>query len=54
MPHAERDLLLDLDNEPITAFAAIKIVLPVYYEVAADLQVGDLVGIAATEPAPTC
>lgn len=49
VPNAERDLLLDLDDQPITEVAAGTIVLPVYYDGADGLEVGDLVRIAAPD-----
>ena len=49
VPNGERDLLLDLDNQPITVVAAGTIVLPVIYQVETDLEVGDLVRITATD-----
>lgn len=45
VPNAERDLLLDLDNEPITEVAAGTIVLPVIYQVELGLEVGDPVTV---------
>ena len=45
VPNAERDLLLDLDNEPITEVASGTIVLPVIYQVEGGLEVGDPVTI---------
>jgi putative ABC transport system permease protein len=47
VPNRERDLLLDMDNRPITEVAAGTIVLPVYYEVEAGLEVGDPVTVTA-------
>jgi putative ABC transport system permease protein len=47
VPNAERDLLLDLDNQPITAVEPGTIVPPVYHQVEADLEVGDTVTITA-------
>jgi putative ABC transport system permease protein len=49
VPNAERDLLLDLDNQPITDVAPGTIVLPVIYEVEAALEVGDPVRITAAD-----
>ena len=49
VPNAERDLLLDLDNHPITQVAPGTIVLPVYYELEAGLEVGDSVRITAAD-----
>src|SRR5699024_253229 len=49
VPNGERDLLLDLDNQPITVVAAGTIVLPVIYQVETDLDVGELVRITATD-----
>jgi putative ABC transport system permease protein len=47
VPNAERDLLLDLDNEPITDVTPGTIVLPVIYEVQDGLEVGQSVQITA-------
>ncbi|MBP2368421.1 FtsX-like permease family protein [Pseudonocardia parietis] len=47
VPNQERDLLLDLDNQPITEVEPGTIVLPVIYEVEATLAVGDPVTITA-------
>jgi putative ABC transport system permease protein len=47
VPNPERDLLLDLDNQPITEVAPGTIVLPVIYEVEAGLEVGDTVTVTA-------
>ncbi|WP_454083361.1 FtsX-like permease family protein [Georgenia sp. Marseille-Q6866] len=49
VPSGERDLLLDLDNEPIIDVTPGTIVLPVYYQVEAGLDVGDPVRIAAAD-----
>jgi putative ABC transport system permease protein len=49
VPNAERDLLLDLDNEPITDVAPGTIVLPVIYEVEDGLEVGQVVRITAAD-----
>jgi putative ABC transport system permease protein len=49
VPNTERDLLLDLDDQPITDVAPGTIVLPVYYDGADGLAVGDLVRIAAPD-----
>ena len=49
VPNGERDLLLDLDNLPITEVAPGTVVLPVYYEVQAGLEVGDPVTITAPD-----
>lgn len=49
VPNTQRDLLLDLEGQPITEVAAGTIVLPVIYEVEADLTVGDRVRIAAAD-----
>lgn len=49
VPNTERDLLLDLDNRPITEVAPGNIVLPVHYEVQAGLEVGDPVTINAAD-----
>ena len=49
VPNPERDLLLDLDNEPITSVAPGTILLPVHYEVQAGLKVGDSVEITAAD-----
>ncbi len=49
VPNRERDLLLDLDNQPIIDVAPGTIVLPVIYEVEAGLEVGDPVVITAAD-----
>jgi putative ABC transport system permease protein len=49
VPNAERDLLLDLDNEPITDVEPGTIVLPVIYEVQNGLEVGQSVRISAPD-----
>jgi putative ABC transport system permease protein len=49
VPNQERDLLLDVDGRPITDVATGTIVLPVYYEVEAGLEVGDPVRITAAD-----
>jgi putative ABC transport system permease protein len=49
VPNGERDLLLDLDNQPILEVAPGEIVLPVYYEVTNGLEVGDPVTITASD-----
>lgn len=49
VPNQRRDLLLDLENDPITAVAPGTIVLPVIYEVEAGLEVGDPVTISASD-----
>jgi putative ABC transport system permease protein len=49
VPNAERDLLLDLDNQPITEVAPGTIVLPVFHEVEAGLAVGDTVTITGPD-----
>lgn len=49
VPNAERDLLLDLDNEPVTEVAPGTVMLPVIYQVEAGLEVGDPVGITAPD-----
>jgi len=49
VPNRERDLLLDLDNRPITEVAPGTIVLPVIYEVEAGLSAGDSVTITAAD-----
>jgi putative ABC transport system permease protein len=49
VPSAERDLLLDLDNEPITDVEPGTIVLPVIYEVQDGLEVGQSVQITAAD-----
>jgi putative ABC transport system permease protein len=49
VPNAERDLLLDLDNEPITEVAPGTIVLPVIYQVQDGLEVGQTVQITAPD-----
>jgi putative ABC transport system permease protein len=48
VPNVGRDLLLDLDNEPITGVAPGTIVLPVIYEVQDGLEVGQSVRINAS------
>ncbi|GAA4282481.1 hypothetical protein GCM10022261_00120 [Brevibacterium daeguense] len=49
VPNTERDLLLDLDNQPITDVAPGTIVLPVIYQVEAGLEVGGTVRITAED-----
>ena len=49
VPNTERDLLLDLDNRPITEVEPGTIVLPVYHQVEADLTVGDTVRITGPD-----
>lgn len=49
VPNHRRDLLLDLEGEPITEVATGTIVLPVLYEVEAGLEVGDPVRITAAD-----
>jgi len=49
VPNRERDLLLDLDNQPITEVSPGSIVLPVYYQLEAGLKVGELVTITAAD-----
>lgn len=49
VPNAERDLLLDLDGQPVTDVAAGTIVLPVIYDIQTDLQIGDPVTITGTD-----
>jgi putative ABC transport system permease protein len=49
VPNTTRDLLLDLDDQPITAVAPGTIVLPVLYQVEQGLQVGDTVTITAAD-----
>lgn len=49
VPNRERDLLLDLDNQPITEVAPGTVVLPVYYQLEAGLKVGDPVRITAAD-----
>lgn len=49
VPNPERDLLLDLENQPITQVAPGTMVLPVYYEVETGLQVGDPVSVTAAD-----
>ncbi len=49
VPNAERDLLLDLTNEPITQVAPGTIVLPVIYAVQDGLEVGQSVRIDAAD-----
>src|SRR5690606_22133094 len=49
VPNGERDLLLDLDNEPITSVEPGTVLLPVYYEVETDLEVGGQVRITAAD-----
>ena len=47
--NAERDLLLDLDNQPITEVAPGTIVLPIIYQVQNGLEVGQTVQIDASD-----
>lgn len=49
VPDRERDLLLDLDNQPITDVAPGTIVLPVLYQVESGLDVGDPVRSTAAD-----
>ncbi len=49
VPNRDRDLLLDLDNQPILEVAPGEIVLPVIYEVTEGLEVGDVVTITAPD-----
>ena len=49
VPNAERDLLLDLDNQPITEVTPGTIVLPVIYQVETGLETGDVVRITAAD-----
>jgi putative ABC transport system permease protein len=49
VPNRERDLLLDLDDRPITEVAPGTIVLPVYYDGADGLAVGDPVRITTPD-----
>jgi putative ABC transport system permease protein len=49
VPNAERDLLLDLDNEPIIEVAPGTIILPVIYEAQDGLEVGQSVQITAAD-----
>jgi putative ABC transport system permease protein len=49
VPNTERDLLLDLDNQPITEVDVGTVVLPVIYQVEADLEVGDPVTITGSD-----
>src|SRR5690606_15302469 len=49
VPNTERDLLLSLENEPITTVDPGTIVLPVIYQVEADIRTGDPVTIAGPD-----
>jgi putative ABC transport system permease protein len=49
VPNTERDLLLDLEDQPIREVAPGTIVLPVYYEGTDGLAVGDTVRITAPD-----
>jgi putative ABC transport system permease protein len=49
VPNAERDLLLDLDDQPITRVEPGTVVLPVIYEIEDGLEVGDAVRITAAD-----
>lgn len=49
VPNAERDLLLDVHNEPITAVEPGTIILPVFYDVETDIEIGDVVAITGAE-----
>ena len=49
VPNTDRDLLLDLDNRPITGVEPGGIVLPVYHQVESDLEVGDTVRITGPD-----
>jgi putative ABC transport system permease protein len=49
VPNGAHDLLLDLDDQPITAVPEGQIVLPVIYQVQDGLQVGDTVSIVTAD-----
>jgi putative ABC transport system permease protein len=49
VPNAERDLLLGLDDEPVTEVAPGTILPPVYHQVEQGLKVGDIVTIRASD-----
>jgi putative ABC transport system permease protein len=49
VPNRERDLLLDVDNQPVTDVAPGTIMLPVIYEVEAGLEPGGAVRITAAD-----
>jgi putative ABC transport system permease protein len=49
VPNRERDLLLDVDNQPVTDVVPGTIMLPVIYEVEAGLEPGDAVRITASD-----
>ena len=49
VPNTERDLLLSLENEPITTVDPGTIVLPVIYQVEADIRTGDPVTITGPD-----
>lgn len=49
VPNPELDLLLDMDNHPVTEVAPGTILLPVIYQIEAGLHVGDPVGITAPD-----
>ncbi|MGK2854018.1 MAG: FtsX-like permease family protein, partial [Microbacteriaceae bacterium] len=49
VPNPQRDLLLDLENQPIAEVAEGTIVPPVIYQVEDHLEVGDTVTIAAAD-----
>lgn len=48
-PNTERDLLLDLDNAPLTEVAPGTVVPPVIYQVEGGLEVGDSISITAAD-----
>lgn len=49
VPNADRDLLLDMHNEPITAVEPGTIILPVFYDVETDVEIGDVVAITGAD-----
>ena len=49
VPNRERDLLLDVDNRPVTEVAPGTIMLPVIYQVEAGLALGDPVRVSAAD-----
>jgi putative ABC transport system permease protein len=49
VPNQQRDLLLDLENRPITEVEPGTIVPPVIYQVEGDLEVGDNVTVTAAD-----
>lgn len=49
VPNRDRDLLLDLDNQPVTEVEPGTVLLPVIYEIEAGLEAGDAVTITSAD-----